>query len=412
MQGSPVIRKLLDQGLFDRLPLTFSTYCFDQIKEWELLFAAEQNYFERLFGLLGRSEQKLVEEMLQAGMTVARINCAHDTAREWLAMIQTLKHAIAKTGKLCKIYMDLAGPKIRIKKIIPVKSKNKLALPVKEGKELILAGDTTKIPANEKKSTDLVLIEPHELISMIKAGEHIYFDDGKFEARILLVTRHMVRVKIVRISAKNHVLKPGRGINLPDSVLTLPSLTKEDKKNIPFICAHADMIGYSFVTTPLDVERLQREIQKHASQQIPAIILKIERLSAIQHLPDLLLKGMKDQALGVMIARGDLAVEIGFERLSEIQEEILWICEAAHVPVIWATQVLETLNKTGFATRSEITDAAMSVRAECVMLNKGKYIVKTIRTLNDILTRQLGHVNKKRYIMRPLGIARAFIQPS
>jgi pyruvate kinase len=121
------------------------------------------------------------------------------------------------------------------------------------------------------------------------------------------------------------------------------------------------------------------------------------------------MNGMKDEVLGVMIARGDLAVEIGFERMSEIQEEILWICEAAHVPVIWATQVLETLNKTGYATRSEITDAAMGVKSECVMLNKGKYIVKTIRMLDDILTRQLGHVDKKRYIMRPLGIAKSFL---
>ncbi len=157
---------------------------------------------------------------------------------------------------------------------------------------------------------------------------------------------------------------------------------------------------------------LRAEILKYSPQRMPAIILKIERLSAVQHLPALLINGMKDRALGVMIARGDLAVEIGFERLSEIQEEILWICEAAHVPVIWATQVLETLNQTGYATRSEITDAAMSVRAECVMLNKGKYIVKTIKTLDDILKRQQAHVNKKRYIMRPLGIARTFIKLS
>jgi pyruvate kinase len=171
------------------------------------------------------------------------------------------------------------------------------------------------------------------------------------------------------------------------------------------------MVGYSFVNSPEDVELLRSEIKKYAGgKQLPAIILKIERLSAVQNLPALLINGMKDEALGVMIARGDLAVEIGFERLSEIQEEILWICEAAHVPVIWATQVLETLNKTGYATRSEITDAAMGVRAECVMLNKGRYILKTIKTLDDILTRQLGHVNKKRYIMRPLGIARNFLQ--
>ena len=170
------------------------------------------------------------------------------------------------------------------------------------------------------------------------------------------------------------------------------------------------MVGYSFVSSTEDIELLRTEIKKFAIKRRPAIILKIERLTAIQHLPALLLNGMKDEALGVMIARGDLAVEIGFERLSEIQEEILWICEAAHVPVIWATQVLETLNKTGFATRSEITDAANSVKSECVMLNKGKYIVKTIQTLDDVLTRQTGHLDKKRYIMRPLGIAKTFIE--
>jgi pyruvate kinase len=119
---------------------------------------------------------------------------------------------------------------------------------------------------------------------------------------------------------------------------------------------------------------------------------------------------MHDANLGVMIARGDLAVEIGFERLSEIQQEILWICEAAHVPVIWATQVLETMNKTGFATRSEISDASMGIMAECVMLNKGPFVVKTVETLADILKRLSGHMDKKRYINRPLAIARSFLR--
>jgi len=247
---------------------------------------------------------------------------------------------------------------------------------------------------------------------MIKAGEHIFFDDGKFEAKVIKAHEDEALVKITRISAKKHFLKPEKGINLPDSEITIPTLTEEDKRNIPFICEHADMIGYSFVNSPEDIELLRAEIRQYAPQRMPAIILKIERLTAVQNLPALLINGMKDETLGVMIARGDLAVEIGFERLSEIQEEILWICEAAHVPVIWATQVLETLNQTGYATRSEITDAAMSVRAECVMLNKGKYILKTIKTLDDILKRQQGHVNKKRYIMRPLGIARTFIKSS
>jgi pyruvate kinase len=106
-----------------------------------------------------------------------------------------------------------------------------------------------------------------------------------------------------------------------------------------------------------------------------------------------------------MIARGDLAVECGYERLAEVQEEILWICEAAHTPVIWATQVLETLAKTGIPSRAEVTDAAMSERAECVMLNKGPYIGEAVRTLDDILRRMQAHQSKKRAMLRPLHVA-------
>ncbi len=357
-------------------------------------------------------ERKLVEEMLNEGMSVARINCAHNTPEIWLKMISVLKKAIAKTGKNCKVYMDLAGPKIRVKSISPYKKDESLALPVWEGKELLLTHTDTQKTKNKKSKTktDILFIEPKELLDMIKVGEHIFFDDGKFEAKVIKSEPGRVLVKIVRISAKKHFLKPERGINLPDSEITIPTLTEEDKQNIPFICAHADMVGYSFVNSPEDIDMLRKELNKFSGRRKPNVILKIERLTAVQNLPALLINGMKDEAMGVMIARGDLAVEIGFERLSEIQEEILWICEAAHVPVIWATQVLETLNKTGYATRSEITDAAMSGRAECVMLNKGKHIVKTIETLSDILTRQQGHVNKKRYIMRPLGIAKNFLE--
>jgi pyruvate kinase len=357
-------------------------------------------------------DRMLVEEMLNEGMSVARINCAHDTPEVWFNMLQVLKKAIAKTGRNCKVYMDLAGPKIRIRSIAARKKNECLQLPVSEGSELSLeyAAENDGVGNSRKRrSIDVLFVEPQEILSHIHPGEHIYFDDGKFEAKVMSVSPQSVMVKIVRISTKKPFLKPEKGINLPDSDLDIPPLTEEDKRNIPFICKYADMVGYSFVNSPVDVELLRNEIKKYSSGKSPAIILKIERLSAVQNLPALLINGMKDEALGVMIARGDLAVEIGFERLSEIQEEILWICEAAHVPVIWATQVLETLNKTGYATRSEITDAAMGVRAECVMLNKGKYIVKTIKMLDDILTRQLGHVNKKRYIMRPLGIARNFL---
>jgi pyruvate kinase len=112
--------------------------------------------------------------------------------------------------------------------------------------------------------------------------------------------------------------------------------------------------------------------------------------------------------LGVMIARGDLAVEGGFGRLSEAQEQILWVCEAAHVPAIWATQVLEGLAKDGMPTRAEVTDAAMGQRAECIMLNKGPHIVQATKSLDEILRRMQDHQTKKRSLLRRLRLAENF----
>ena len=117
---------------------------------------------------------------------------------------------------------------------------------------------------------------------------------------------------------------------------------------------------------------------------------------------------MQTSNCGVMIARGDLAIECGFGRLSEVQEQVLWTCEAAHVPVIWATQVLEGLAKTGLPTRAEVTDAAMGQRAECIMLNKGPHIVEAARALGDILSRMQDHQTKKRSLLRRLRLAEHF----
>ena len=121
----------------------------------------------------------------------------------------------------------------------------------------------------------------------------------------------------------------------------------------------------------------------------------------------MLLTAMRAPCSGVMIARGDLAVECGFERLAEVQEEILWICEAAHVPVIWATQVLETLAEEGMPSRAEISDAAMGHRAECVMLNKGPHMVGAVRVLDNILRRMQAHQAKKQAMLRELRLAHA-----
>ncbi|HMB91335.1 MAG TPA: pyruvate kinase, partial [Rhodothermales bacterium] len=187
--------------------------------------------------------------------------------------------------------------------------------------------------------------------------------------------------------------------------LRITGLTEKDRVDLDFVAQHADLVGLSFVNQPDDVYTLQQELIKRKAGH-RGIILKIETQSGFQQLPGLLLTAMRSYPLGVMIARGDLAVEVGWERLAEVQEEILWLCEAAHVPVVRATQVLENLAKTGVPSRAEITDAAMAERAECVMLNKGPYILKAIHALDGILGRMQAHQRKKTSMLRSLLVAK------
>jgi pyruvate kinase len=246
-----------------------------------------------------------------------------------------------------------------------------------------------------------------EIFDDLKEGERVWFDDGKIGGVIKSVGSEKVEIEITHSKPSGEKLRADKGINLPDSDLTLPSLTAKDIEDLKFIVGHADMVGYSFVRTAHDVRELQRRLTELDGREL-CIILKIETRRAFEQLPDILLSAMRSPCAGVMIARGDLAVESGFERMAEVQEEIMWLCEAAHMPVIWATQVLEQLSKKGVPSRAEITDAAMSERAECVMLNKGPYVTDAVRTLNDILTRMQAHQEKKRAMLRRLRLADEF----
>ena len=151
--------------------------------------------------------------------------------------------------------------------------------------------------------------------------------------------------------------------------------------------------------TAADVAQIIESLTRSGGSNL-GLILKIETKQGFENLPSILLEGMRHPRLGVMIARGDLAVEVGFERLSEVPRQILALCEAAHVPTIWATQVLESLAKTGQPSRAEITDAAAAQRADCVMLNKGPHISDAIRALDNILSRMSQVQLKSRTLMR------------
>ena len=452
----------------------------------------------------------LIESLVQSGMDVARINCAHDTAEARIAMAAHARRAARQAGRQVRVLMDLGGPKIRTGPIQPGPSVLKLrpqrdafgavtsparlhlcphgvALPPGRGVpglEVDAAwlaqlheGDVIELKdARERKrslivtdiGTDGAVVElvrtaylrpgtklrlqchgasPRctelqgfvpspghlllqrgqvlrltadgigrtagecgvaqvactlpEVLQQVRKGERICFDDGRICGVVTRVTAAHVEVEITDAGPEGARLAADKGINLPDSRLELPALTAKDLADLTVVAQHADMVGLSFAQSAADLRLLRDRLEALCAGHL-GVVLKIETKRAFERLPGMLFAAMESQVAGVMIARGDLAVECGFERLAEVQEEILWACEAAHMPVVWATQVLETLAKTGRPSRAEITDAAMGERADCVMLNKGPHIVQAMRTLDDILRRMQQHQSKKRPLLRAL----------
>ncbi len=244
-----------------------------------------------------------------------------------------------------------------------------------------------------------------EAFSYVRPGESVWFDDGKIGGLVERADNDEILVRITHAPPDGAKLRSEKGINFPDTALAAEALTAKDRDDLRNLIAEVDMVALSFVRSPRDVEQLQ-QVLASLHQAEKGIVLKIENRAAFEHLPAILLTALRSNTLGVMIARGDLAVEVGFERLSEIQEEILWLCEAAHVPVIWATQILEGLVKTGAPSRAEVTDAASSIRAECAMLNKGPNIVGSVEFLDGVLRRMESHYHKRRLMMRPLNVCR------
>ncbi|MCF6171100.1 MAG: pyruvate kinase [Bacteroidales bacterium] len=237
-----------------------------------------------------------------------------------------------------------------------------------------------------------------EIFSDVKTGEPVFFDDGKIEGIVTGANEEELRIKITYAKDAGNKLKADKGINLPESDLKIRGLTIKDKTDLKFVALHADTVNLSFVNDVNDVQQLLDELDKYDTSI--GIILKIETRKGFKNLPRIILTAMQTFPVGVMIARGDLAIETGWKNFATIQEEILRICEASHLPDVWATQVLENLAKKGVPSRAEITDAAMAQRAECVMLNKGAYIEKAVKMLDKIL-RRMQRFQKKKEVMLP-----------
>jgi pyruvate kinase len=336
-------------------------------------------------------------DLIRRGMNVARINCAHDDRDAWLAMAAHVRAGAKQLGRPVRVLMDIAGPKIRTERILP------------EKKGRLQVGDLFRLVAEGEPVLDddvcvCASVSLPEIVTRLTVGDRIRYDDGKLEGVVETLDRSAATIRVTRCKTGGAKLKPEKGLNLPDTALGLSPLTAKDIADLLTVVECADMIGYSFVSRPEDIDLLEAALAKAPPRAAPlGVVAKIEQPDAVHNLPALIAAALRHQRpFGVMIARGDLAAEIGFERVAEMQEEILWICEAASVPVIWATQVLEDLVKTGLPSRGEMTDAAMAARAECVMLNKGPAVADAVSLLDHLLSRMDEHIVKKTPMLRAL----------
>ena len=249
-----------------------------------------------------------------------------------------------------------------------------------------------------------VACQQPEVFAFVNAGDPISLNDGKISGVVRAASPDELEVEITTAKPSGSRLRGQRGINFPGSDIQLPGLTASDREHLRFVVEHADAVSLSFVRKPDDIRELQDALEEFPDNRL-GVVIKIETKRGFSKLPQLILTAMRSYPAAVMIARGDLAVECGWERLAELQEEILWFCEAAQLPVMWATQVLEDVAKKGQPSRAEISDAAMSQRADCVMLNKGPYILAAIRMLDNILRRMQKHQFKKTARMKKLSVS-------
>jgi pyruvate kinase len=307
-------------------------------------------------------------------------------------MIQNIRESAAQYQRDVKIAMDLAGPKIRTSDIPQSDIEQDPYLILKQGDLITL---------RDHKGEDPNLYTPESisssypgLPSLLQIGERIFFDDGKIEGQIMSQNDNEVTILITKSKPGGAKLKPDKGINIPDTTRHISGLTEKDKTDFRFIAGHADIVNFSFVNSPKDLEELFLLIDQYEAHDL-GIVLKIETKRAFNNLYRLLHTTMsRKNPIGVMIARGDLAIEAGWENIGYVQNEILRICAAAHLPVVWATQVLENFAKKGMPSRSELSDISQSMKADCVMLNKGPYIVEALSFLDRLLTQGESFQNK------------------
>jgi pyruvate kinase len=337
------------------------------------------------------TDRDVVNALVRNGMDVARVNSAHGDPETWRLIAANVRSAAAAAERPCRVAFDLTGPRVRVGRTSASDEK------LKTGDRVLLLSRVGDRPG----SGHWAECSLPELPEALEPGMTVWIDEGSIGAEVLETSAERAVLTVSHAPPKGARLRHDKAINVPELELALDPLTEKDLADLDVGVEFADILGYSFVQRRADIERVQMELAARGRPDLP-LIAKIETRAAVKRLPELIVQAAGSQPLAVMIARGDLAVEIGFSRLAEIQEELLWLCEAAHVPVVWATQVLDKFVHKGTHARGELTDAAMAERAECVMLNKGPFAVEAVGLLEDVLARMEGHQSKKTSRLRAL----------
>lgn len=323
---------------------------------------------------------KVLERMIEAGLDVARLNMSHGTHAEHRRRVQWVRRLSKKCGQPIAVLLDLGGPKIRTgllrhHRLVQLIKGNRIEITTRP-----IVGDAARISTNYRLLT-----------RDVKKGDPILLDDGKMKLEVVSKSRSKVKARVLH----GGWLKENAGMNLPGTHLSLPALTKKDLDDLKFgMEMGVDAIALSFVRRARDVEQLKK-ILKRRKFFVP-VIAKIECSEALIRFEEIL-----GAAEGVMVARGDLGVEISLERVPVLQKRIIAKANESGKVVITATQMLESMVDQPSPTRAEASDVANAIfdGTDCVMLSgetaKGKYPVEAVHMMNRIIREAEGAVQKR-----------------
>ena len=320
----------------------------------------------KIVATLGPSCENKIEEMIKAGVDVFRLNFSHANHTIHKESIKKIRETAKKLDSKTAILQDISGPKIRIGKIDGL-------LELKRGDKIRL------VKKNPREKYDLTLSYP-EIIDDLKVGEYIFFADGSIRTKVIEKTDNYALLEV-----KNEgVLSSKKGVNFPHSNINISSITEKDKKDLAFGAKNGvDIVAISFVNSKNDILKAKEILNENSAN--PWVIAKIETKKAVENLDEIL-----EVSDGVMVARGDLGIEVGLEKVPVIQKKIIRKANKLKKPVITATQMLLSMVNSPFPTRAEVSDVANAVMdgSDGVMLSDettvGKYPVKAVEMLKKV----------------------------